>query len=404
MSDKGGGIAAVIGSSVAIFWVGAFIFGYPGVMGSYWQQTFHVGRGAVGNSLFFVLASVGIFMFLVGRLQEKLGIRRMMVAGAVLCGLDMLVLPYASNIFMIYLWAFLMGTASSFIYIPALTTVQRWFPARRGLVSGIVNFTFGFSAALMSPLFSYLLNSAGYFAMNIALGIAALVVGIFAAQFTDLPQEVAASGGAQAKPAATVAMPRSLTVSQSVRTRSFWSLWLVWALQGAAGIAMVTLSTQFGLSSGLSLASAVVILTAFNFTNGLGRLLMGWLSDTVGRNHAMSVTFFAAGCSYLILPHAGGLAAMAVLAAIIGLAFGTLFAVSAPLAIDCFGQQHFGAIYGLVFTAYGFVAGPLGPSLSGYFLDATGGNFVAVFGYLGAFCIVSGVMILLVQPQRAATE
>jgi OFA family oxalate/formate antiporter-like MFS transporter len=167
---------------------------------------------------------------------------------------------------------------------------------------------------------------------------------------------------------------------------------------------MVTLSTQFGLSRGLSLASAVVILTAFNFTNGLGRLLMGWLSDTVGRNRAMSVTFFASGCSYLILPHAGGLAALAVLAAIIGFAFGTLFAVSAPLAIDCFGQQHFGAIYGLVFTAYGFVAGPLGPSLGGYFLDATGGNFVAVFGYLGAFSIVSGFMILLVHPPRVAAE
>ena len=58
------------------------------------------------------------------------------------------------------------------------------------------------------------------------------------------------------------------------------------------------------------------------------------------------------------------------------------FAVSAPLATDCFGMTHFGAIFGLVFMAYGFVAGPLGPWLSGHVLDSTQGNFQVVFTYL----------------------
>jgi len=94
---------------------------------------------------------------------------------------------------------------------------------------------------------------------------------------------------------------------------------------------------------------------------------------------------------------------MTVLAVIIGYAFGTLFAVSAPLAVDCFGIQHFGAIFGLVFTAYGFVAAPLGPSLSGYVLDFTNGDFGLVFGYLGVFCLLSGVAIRLVTPPKLPT-
>ena len=53
--------------------------------------------------------------------------------------------------------------------------------------------------------------------------------------------------------------------------------------------------------------------------------------------------------------------------------------------MDCFGVKHFGSIFGLVFTAYGFVAGFIGPSVSGYVLDATSGNFHAVFTYLGLF-------------------
>jgi OFA family oxalate/formate antiporter-like MFS transporter len=163
---------------------------------------------------------------------------------------------------------------------------------------------------------------------------------------------------------------------------------------------MVTLSTSFGTAKGLSVQQAVVILTAFNLTNGLGRLASGHLSDVIGRNITMTLAFGAAGCSYLLLDHVTGIVLWAVLAAFVGFAFGTLFAVSAPLATDCFGMAHFGAVFGLVFTAYGFVAGPLGPWLGGHLLDATGGNFTLVFSYLGVFCLVSALLIWFVRPTK----
>jgi MFS transporter, OFA family, oxalate/formate antiporter len=402
MTNTKRGILALAGSSLAIFWPGAFIFGFPGVMASYWQNNLHVGRGAIGNILFFVLAAVGIFMFFVGRWQEKFGTRAMVSIGAIICGLDVIFVAYASSLWMVYAWAFFVGMASSFVYIPALTTVQRWFPTRRGLVSGIVNLTFGLSAAIMAPIFGFMLHAVGYVGMNIYIGIIGLVVGLIAAQFTEVPERVATI-----QPLSTAqtvsAVPdvdNSLTVKQSLRTSSFWFLWLTWAFQGAAGIAMVTLSTTFGLARGFDLESAVVILTAFNLTNGFSRLITGYLSDIIGRNSTMSFTFFAAGAAYLCLPFMGGLTGLAILAAVIGFGFGALFAVSAPLAMDCFGAKHFGAIFGLVFTAYGFVAGFIGPSVSGYVLDATNGNFHAVFTYLGLFCLCSALFIRFVVPPR----
>jgi MFS transporter, OFA family, oxalate/formate antiporter len=387
---------------MAIFWPGALIFSFPGVMAPFWMKTFEVGRGAIGNILFFVLAAVGIFMFLVGRWQEKFGIRRMITIGSILCGLSVLIIAYASNLYMLYLWAFLTGTSSAFILIPALTTVQRWFPMKRGLFSGIVNLSFGFSAAIMSPLFRYMFESMGYVAMNLLVAGLALIAGIMAAQFTEGPQTLPSPQPPAAKgdPKPFTKLAEPLTVKESLHTRSFWFLWLTWAFQGAAGIAMVTLSTAFGLSRGYSMESAVFILTAFNITNGGSRIIMGFLSDQVGRNLAMSLTFLAAGAAYFLLPHADTLAVLAVLAAFIGFAFGTLFAVSAPLATDCFGLDHFGAIFGLNFTAYGFVSGVLGPSLSGYLLDITEGNFTVVFAYLGAFCILSGILIRFVTPPQ----
>jgi MFS transporter, OFA family, oxalate/formate antiporter len=400
MKDSGKKIAAVGAGSVAVFWYGAFIFGFPGVMGHDWQIKLQVGRGEIGAILFFVLAAVGVLMFFVGRWQEKVGFRVMASIGAVICGLDLFFVAYASKLWMLYLWAFVMGAGSCFVYVPALTVAQRWYPTRRGLVSGIVNFTFGFAGAVMAPIFRHMLATMGYESMNLWLGVVALLIGLIAAQFTEAPSPAgSASAPSPAPPSSLVSgMDQSLTASQSLRTTSFRCLWLTWALQGAAGIAMVTLSTTFGLSRGFGMESAVFILMAFNVTNGLGRLVSGYASDILGRNSTMSFTFFLAGLAYFILPHAGTLVGCALLAAVIGFAFGTLFSVSAPLAMDCFGIKHFGAIFGLTFTAYGFVAGPIGPALSGYLLDATQGNFTVVFGYLGVFCLLSSVLIRFVHP------
>ena len=63
-------------------------------------------------------------------------------------------------------------------------------------------------------------------------------------------------------------------------------------------------------------------------------------------------------------------------------------------------MAYFGAIFGLIFTAYGFVSGPLGPWLSGYILEVTQGNYTLVFSYLGTMYLGAAGLILLVQPWR----
>lgn len=392
-------ILAVIGSSLATFWPGALAFGYPGVLGPYWRETFQVGSAATGNIIFFMLASLGIFMFLVGRWQERWGARTILAIGGVLCGVNMVTAAYANGIAMVYLWAFINGAASCFTNMPALTLVQRWFPGRRGLMSGIVNLVFGSAAALMSPLFGRLLTVIGYGPMNLALGAMALATGLLAAGLVSDPtklglQPIAGGRGAAVLPS------RSFTVRQALRTRDFWFIWLAWATAGAAAIAMVTQSINFGIRQGFELESAVIILTAFNLTNGLSRILTGYFSDRLKRTFTMTVTFALAAAAYFILPHTSGVAVAAVLAAFVGISLGTLFAVSAPLVADRFGMKHFGAIFGLVFTAYGFVAGPLGPWLTGIMLDAGNVDFVVVFSYLGGLSVLGAVFISLVGYGR----
>ena len=395
MPPKSSKFFTLIACACAIFWPGSFIFGFPGVLRQHWQQTFGASGGAVGGTVFFVLMGATCFMYLSGRLQEKYGPMKLAVAGSILCGISAFWLSLSVNMFEINIWAFVVGASSALVYLPGLTVVQRWYPERRGLAAGFFNMSFGLSAAVMSPVYTLLLSNWGYKALTLSAGSAALVIGLGAAAWIRFPE---------APPSAPSPHDQLLlsgrSAGEALKSREFWYLWLTWVFAGAAGASMLVLATGFGLVRGLSLANAVILLTAFNLTNGCGRLISGYFSDRIGRSRTMAISFIAAGFAYLIMPHLAGLWLWAVLSAVIGFAFGTLFAVSGPLAGDCFGMSHFGTIFGLIFTAYGFLAGPMGPWLSGYILDITRGNYTLVFSYLGLMYLAASGLILMVQPWR----
>ncbi|MGC8657824.1 MAG: MFS transporter [Desulfomonilaceae bacterium] len=277
------GYRALVGSSVAIFWPGAFIFGFPGVMAPYWSRSFGVGHGPVGTIMFFVLAAVGIFMFFVGKWLNRLGSKNLVSIGALLCGANVFTLLIANSIWWIYVWAFINGAASCFVLLPTLTCVQQWFPQKRGLVSGIVNLMFGLSAAIMAPLFGILIERFGYLGVIEILGPVSLLTGLVAAQFTGPPVNVPVSTGSASKIANSLPKTETMTTSEIIGSRNFLVLWIIWAFQGAAGISMVTLSTGYGMARGYPLESAVIMLTVFNLASGLSRLISGYLSDKIGR-------------------------------------------------------------------------------------------------------------------------
>jgi OFA family oxalate/formate antiporter-like MFS transporter len=86
MPEKSGGAIILISCACAIFWPGAFIFGFPGIMRQHWQQAFNAGSSAIGQTVFFVLTGTTCFMYLCGRWQEKYGPGKLAAIGAVLCG------------------------------------------------------------------------------------------------------------------------------------------------------------------------------------------------------------------------------------------------------------------------------------------------------------------------------
>lgn len=379
---------------MAIFWPGTLVFGLPGVMSQYWQTAFGVGPAEVGQIFFFILVPTGIFMFLVGRLLERWKPQWFIGIGALICAGCTILLPLAWSFTGVYVWAFIMSGSTAMIYITGLTVVQNWFPDRRGLVSGLFNMSFGVSAALLSPVYNFILDAFAFHWVTMGAALCTLIFGLIPVWLIQFPLSDDTHSLDR-----SVMMPTSMTVIESLKTRSFWGLWFTWAFAGAAGISMVILSTAFGKARGLSSHEAVLLLTAFNMTNGTSRLISGYLSDYIGRKRTLTLSFGMAGAAYFCITQTGSLTVWLALFAVIGYAFGTMFSVSAPLVGDCFGMDHFGAIIGLIFTAYGFVAGIIGPWFTGRLLDITAGNFTVIFSYLGVLILSASVVIQITKPE-----
>jgi len=380
---------------LTIFFPGAFVFGFPGVMASEWQMLFQVNKAQIGRLMFFILAGTGFSMYLAGKLQGKIQSHYLIFTGSLFTSLAMFFAGQAASIEQVYLWAFSEGFFSGFVYIPCLTVFQKLFPDNKGMVTGLFNLSFGGSSAVMSPVFTFFLLSKGYaFTADLA-AVSAIVLGTSVALFIKVPGE---------KKDRKKQAVSTLSLKKTLRMPPFWFLWFVWALSGAAGISLVVLASSFGTSLGYDITQYVLILTCFNVLNGMGRLVCGRLSDYFSKQRILVTVFLMASLAYLLMPWVTSLYFISFLACFIGLAFGGLFVVSAPLVTEVFGLENFGKVFGLIFTAYGFFAGFLGPWASGIILDLTHSNFKIVFTLFAMFYLISSVLILGVKKPLKNSE
>lgn len=411
MSLKKKSWLAIIATAVATFNSGALFFGYPGVMTKYWGDLFGADSTARGFIMTFACIGVGLLMLLSGSIHARIGTRKCLLIGTVILIADMILANFASSMWHAYLWAFLCGAGNGFVYGPCVGTSQQWMPARRGLASGVVNLTFGTAGAIMSLAYNAMLNSPviGYRTMNrIIIGMIIVLNGI-SIIFAEIPEfanltpaqkeelEDQRRLASQAK--AQSLSSRSFTVGEALKSKNFWLMWLAWLFMGAAGISMVSLAKSYE-SFLTGAAASAIVLTAFNLTNGIGRIVAGTLSDLIGRNLTGFLVLALGGIGYFCLPFAGSIAPAAIFAAFVGFAFGTLFTITAPLVSDLFGLKHYSMIFSLVFTAYGFLSGVAGPLLTGWILDATGGSYPVVFRLLSAFCFIGAVCVLFARAKK----
>lgn len=314
---------------------------------------------------YFVFPATLIFA---GRMLPRLGARACAVFGGILFGCGWMLAGWGDCrfIFTILGIGLLAGIGVGFAYIVPIATCIRWFPEKKGLVTGIAVAGFGGGAALVSQ--------AGAWWMNVQGGTPFEAFRILGAAFAVL---VTGAGLCMRYPPGNrFEQPRSLSLYQIVSDRGFRILYLAMGSGLAAGFAVnANLKELFSDGGAAAGVSAVGL---FALANAAGRITWGWLFD---RWQGRAAVAFNLGCQAavlllapLILTSATGLSLFAVLT---GFNYGGVLVVYASSVAHRWGEASVGQVYGLLFSAN--IPAALAPIAAGLVFDLTGSFMPALY-------------------------
>ena len=345
---------------------------------------------AVQSQLIFGLL-IAVFpatMILAGKLQERVSPRFQAILSAVFFGGGYVVSSFSNGNFYIILLGIgvLAGIGTGFGYMTALTVPVKWFPEKKGLVTGIVSAGFGLAAVVLTYLIEHALID-GLDVMEIfrriGLGYGGMIL-LFAFFIR--------------KPAAAVAS--SLVTSRKMlRTKHFMLLATGIFFGTFAGLLVLGNLNPIGAEQGIEKHTLMIGVSVFAIANFTGRLSWGWISDYVPARTCIPIALLLQAIGIFLmgyLPLTGTL--YIVLSILIGFGFGSNFVLFAKESASHFGIANLGGIYPYVFLGYA-LAGIFGPLTGGYLYDLTGSFHYASYA-AAAMSLVGAVLFIATSKHK----
>jgi OFA family oxalate/formate antiporter-like MFS transporter len=363
-------------------------------------KQFHWTISQVTLTFTIAIMVLGFASFFGGLWLKRVGPRTVALTGGALYGIGVFLAGFSNHgLGWLYLtYGVIGGIGLGFAYIVPVAVLLRWFPDRRGLMTGIAVGGFGAGALVTAPIATRLIQSVGVLKTFEFLGIAFLIVSVAAGYFMQNPPDNWKPEGWTPTPKQTEqGTSRVFTLGEALRTWQWWALWLLLFLNTSAGISVI--SQEAPMFQEFAKVSAIVaggMVGIASIGNALGRVFWAWVSDALSRKLTFVVMFLVQTGLFLLLPNLHTTAMVTVISFIILMCYGGGFGTMPAFAADYFGSQNVGSIYGLMLTAWGF-ASAFGPLLIAHLRQATG-NYSSGLRVIAIIMAVSIVLPLLVRP------
>src|SRR6267378_3047980 len=333
---------------------------------------------------------LGIAAFFGGLWQNRIGPRVVALTGGALYGLGVFLASFSANkLWWLYLsFGLIGGIGLGLSYIVPVAVLVKWFPDRRGLITGIAVGGFGAGALITAPVATRLIQSVGVLNTFAYLGIAYLIVTVVTGLFMRNPPDGWKPEGWT--PTASQTSHRAghdFTLSEALKTPQWWALWLLLFLNTCAGISIISQEAPlFQELTGVTAVVAASMVGLASIGNAVGRVFWAWASDSITRRVTFLVMFLSQILLFWFLPNIATASLMTIAAFLVLMCYGGGFGTMPAFAADYFGPKNVGPIYGLMLTAWGF-ASVFGPLLIAHMRETAG-------SYRGALHVIAGVMAI----------
>jgi OFA family oxalate/formate antiporter-like MFS transporter len=372
------------------------------------DNAFHLTKAEAAVPFSVTIGMIFLGTYLGGRIQDKKGPRVVALTGGVVYAVGVLLAGLSNGRGQFWLLILGYGVIAGFGlglgYIVPVTMLQKWFPDKRGLITGIAVGGFGFGAVLTSPVAQRLVDHYKSVPTRsfLWLGVAYLIMALVGASFfRNPPAGYQVPGWQPATAGPVISTDRDYQPGEALRTPRWYVLTAILALNVTAGIALISVASSAAADiAGYSAAAAATFTGVMGLFNGAGRVFWGWLSEHTGRMLAFMGMLAIQGVCLLILPHATAPALFAILAALVYLCYGGGFGTMPATAADYFGLRNAGSIYGLMIVGWS-IGGVVGPLLVAGLIN--GKNYTTAFTTVAvlAFAAVSLPVLLRLRGAGA---
>ncbi len=333
----------------------------------------------------FVFAFATLFS---GRLVDQKGPGITLAIGGILYGTGLILSSFVQSPGMVYItYGILTGAGVGFVYVCPLSTLIKWFPKNRGMITGLSVGVFGGGSIIFQKVISYFLTQGDVSSAFMKLGIISMVLILIGAALTNNPPGFVKQAAQKG--------PNDYMTKEMIGTAKFKLLWVMFLLAVIPGLLVLGAAKNIGIEvAGFEATAAAGIISVLALSNAGSRLVSGTLSDKFGTLNMLKLIFVITIVSLL------GLSFMAqnktiFYMSVIGVAvgYGGFLALFPTFTNQEFGSFRYASNYGVVYQAYGLAA------LSGMFIKQMVGSFTTTF-IISAVAATIGLMISFAIKER----
>ena len=348
-----------------------------------------------------LLATLTIGSVIGGNLAVKYSTRRVVIIGGIILSAGFFAASFVTTAFPQLLWltyGVMGGVGMGFTYSTTIACAQKWFPEKKGLITGIIVSALGFGGVLFTPIVEKLIADfggvgVGEFMTFRILGIVFLLVCTIGGIFLSNPPQAEIS----ADVANVNTVSNDLTPIQMLKNPKFYLLTITFTLACMGGLMMIGFSKPIAVAKGLEEVATVGVLLISIF-NSFGRLVWGIVSDKIGRQNTIMILLIGSAVLSLFVNSASGYLIF-ILIGLIGFFYGGLLSNFPALTAELFGVTYMSTNYGFVLLGFGAGA-VISSQVAGYYRNvAEAGNDINLMFpafVIASACAAAGIVMMFV--------
>lgn len=384
----------VFGASLTQFTIiGLFVS--SGIYFNSFEEEFGWSRSVLSAATSLSVVMMGVLAIVGGRLSDRIGPRPVLAVTGVSFGIGYMLLSQVSEAWQLFvIFGLFFGLGFGTHDVVTLSTVARWFQARRGIMTAVVKVGTAIGQVCVPPIVAALVLGLGWRSAVLVLGIAATGLLLIAAMTMKSPPEPKTPEGS---PVAA----QGVEFAQARRTRAFWTLCAVQFLSFPTLMTVPLHLPAHGEDLGMTINMAALLISIFGASSIAGRLIIGGAIDRIAGRAAYLICLASLIGALALMAVVTTHITLFVIVCLYGFGHGALFVVVSPTVAEYFGMRAHGAIFGVVVFC-GTTGGAVGPILAGVLFDRTG-SYTLAFLSLMAMAALAFVLVLSL-PRSSVQE